>query len=533
MKNIIEKIKAKIVKTKNEEKDEVKFSISFGDFTDYCKNHALLITLTILILALAHGGNIFYNNMGIDTQMFIEIPDFEYNWLGIGRFGLLVEKFLLGLNYFSPYYAGVLFFIFLVASNVVLYYTFYKITNKDFGLINLCIPIIAFTSPIFVEQFIYQLQYAEISSAIFLTSIATLFIFTWLKNKNLLYCLFGIVCLVISFASYQSFVGLYIAFCIFAYVLMFENEEKSKTPFKDIVKLIVTFGIALLGYQVMIRILPSDTRYLDSSFFWGSYPLRSIYEFIVNHMKDVIKGNGNYYNLGYTIGAILFVITIAYKVLKQKDIQKTSGKVWFILAGLAFIATPFYMVLALGHAPLIRAQLILPFTVAFLIMFVSYYCFQNKWTKYIAMILIVYVFQTQMYMTQTLYYTDKMRNESDIQTAYEIIHDLGENGVKENNVVAIVGHRDARLNPVCKTGETVGVSLFTTNYNAAPYYFHSSSIILRLFKCLGYSYTLATPEQIQEARIEAQNMPVWPEEGSIKTYNNYVIVKISEDELPL
>ena len=157
----------------------------------------------------------------------------------------------------------------------------------------------------------------------------------------------------------------------------------------------------------------------------------------------------------------------------------------------------------------------------------------NKWIKYIAMILIVYVFQTQMYMTGTLYYTEKMRNETDIQTAYEIIHDLGENGIKEKNVLAIVGHRDAKLNPVCKTGETVGISLFTTNYAAAPYYFHSSSIILRLFKCLGYSYNLATPEQIQEARVEAQSMPVWPAKESIKIHNGYVIVKISEDELPL
>ena len=38
-------------------------------------------------------------------------------------------------------------------------------------------------------------------------------------------------------------------------------------------------------------------------------------------------------------------------------------------------------------------------------------------------------------MTETLYYTDKMKNESDIQIAYEIIHDLAEKGIKENNVI--------------------------------------------------------------------------------------------------
>ena len=138
-----------------------------------------------------------------------------------------------------------------------------------------------------------------------------------------------------------------------------------------------------------------------------------------------------------------------------------------------------------------------------------------------------------MFMTQTLYYTDKMRNNSDIQIAYQIIEDLEEKGIKEGTKLAIIGHKDAKLNPICITGETVGISLFTMNYAVQPYYVNSNGIIIRLFKCLGYDYKEAKPEQTAEARIIAKDMPVWPEEGGIKIKDDYVVIKISEDELPI
>ncbi len=516
-----------------EPKNGKNFNISLHDFTQYCMEHALLITLTITIMALTHGNNIFYNNLGIDTQMFIENPTFTYNWMGIGRFGLLIERFILHLTSFSPYYAGIIFFSFLVASNIVLYYTFYKISHIDFGLINLCIPCIALTSPIWVEQFVYMLQYAEIACAIFLTALATLWIFTWIENKQCVYAILGIICLVISFASYQTFICLYIAFCIFSFILLLAKKDENTSAFIIILKLFITFLIALVGYRILIKILPSNTEYIDNSFFWGSYPLHSIFELIIGHIKDVVKGNGNYYNLGYTIGSIAFMSIIFYQFLNKKYFHKKSNAIWYLLSAIAFIGTPFYMVLTIGNASFIRTQFVLPFTEALLILFVTYYGCKQKWVKYIAIFLVICIFEEQMYMTQTLYYTDKMRNHFDIQTAQSIIEDLEAHGAKEGMPLAIVGHKEAKLNPVCKMGETVGVSMFTLNYNIEPFYIHSSSMIIRLLKCLGYHYVVVSPEQMYEARKTAQNMSVWPEEGSILPYHGYYIIKISEDELPL
>ncbi len=522
-----------IVKLKDKFKNTKPSSISLKDFSEYCKTHSLLIIITMFIIFLTHGSNLFYNNLGIDTQVFVEKPAFEYNWLGIGRYGLLLEKNLLGLSEYCPYFAGIIFIFFLVISNIILYYSFYKLSNKELGLLNLCIPIIAFTHPVFVEQFVYMLQCAEISFAISLTALSTLFIFTWIKEKKLMYAILGIIGLVICFATYQSFVALYIAFCIFAFIMMFEDEKNNEKNFKTVIKLIISFIISLAIYKISIKLLPSYSAYIDDSFFWGKYPIRAILENIINYIKEVFLGTGIYFNKGYFIGALLFGIVSIYEIFRNKNSLKLSEKVLYILSIIAFMGTPFYMIIAIGHSPFIRTQFILPFTEAFMFMYASYYLFENKWLKYISIISIFFVFQCQMVTTQRLYYTDHMRNESDIQMAYEIADDLGELGFTEDKKVAIIGHKEARLNAVCQVGETVGKSIFSTGYDVSPYYTNSSSVILRLFRCLGMQYYKCTSEQIKEARIIAKDMTVWPKEGSIKEYNGFVIIKISEDDLPL
>ena len=80
-------------------------------FADYCKNHGALIAITLAIIALAHGSYIFSNNFGIDTQVFVQEPEFDYNWEGIGRFGLLLERDFLFLKPFSDFFNTEIFHI--------------------------------------------------------------------------------------------------------------------------------------------------------------------------------------------------------------------------------------------------------------------------------------------------------------------------------------------------------------------------------------------------------------------------------------
>ena len=49
---------------------------------------------------------------------------------------------------------------------------------------------------------------------------------------------------------------------------------------------------------------------------------------------------------------------------------------------------------------------------------------------------------------------------------------------------------------------------------------------------MGFDMQHASEEQVKMARKEAIDMPVWPEEGSVKDCGEYITVKLSEDKWP-
>lgn len=509
-------------------KNENNFEVSLKDFINYSQNHVLLIIITITIIILAHGANIFYNNLGIDSQVFIQYPDFDYNWEGLGRFGLLLERDLLYLNPYVSYYAGILMIVFIILTCLIMFYTFYKISSKDFGLINLCIPLICFTHPVFVEQFLFKLQCAEVAFGAFITSVSILWIFSWIKTDNYIYAILGTLLLVLSFASYQSFIFIYITMCIFGFILL--NEDGiSRSNFKTIIKLLVSFSIAFIVYQYIIRYV---FLYLDFEIRWGHDSKKAILFTIINHIKNILIGSGPHYNLGYTSGLIICFIILIMKMIKGKDTK--INKAWYFLSfGMLFIS-PFFLAISQGNTPLLRSQLALPYCEAFLIMFATYYLFKNKYLKYIPLLIIFFTVGAQMSITETFYYTDIFKNDFEIEISNQIIHDLKAKGIEENNTIVILGYKDPPFNNICKPGEIVGSSSYNANHYAYPYYMYSTSNIMGVWRCLGYNYRECTAEQAEKARkaAEQEDIPNWPEEGSIVKCEDFYIVKISDDELP-
>ena len=98
-------------KGKNNTEISVLDRISLKGFIDYVQNNVLLIILTILLLLVTHGYLLFNNNIGIDTDSFITIPEGNHNWLQIGRYGLVVEKYILNLDSYNIFYADMCYII--------------------------------------------------------------------------------------------------------------------------------------------------------------------------------------------------------------------------------------------------------------------------------------------------------------------------------------------------------------------------------------------------------------------------------------
>ena len=59
----------------------------------------------------------------------------------------------------------------------------------------------------------------------------------------------------------------------------------------------------------------------------------------------------------------------------------------------------------------------------------------------------------------------------------------------------------------------------------------SSSFLLSFFETLGHVFNRPTTEDMNEAYEMAENMPVYPIEGSIKESDNLIVIKIGETKI--
>ncbi len=525
-------------KEKAEKKDlKVLDKITFKSFLDYLENHILLIILTILILFVTHGYLMFNNNIGIDTDSFITIPEGNHNWLLIGRYGLVLEKYILNLDSYNIFFAETLFMMFLVVFCVVTYYAIYILSGKDFKLLNLVLPLVGLTHPLFVEQFIFLLQSAQISFTLFLTVLSILCIYKWVVDKKFIYGIFNIALLVLILGTYQSFIPVYIAFCVFAFILLCENNEFNFKDNKDfwvqILKLVSTFAVAFIIYQIILKCMKVDMGYLNQSNAWlRDNPINCIKR-TYYHFLQLLRAEGNYYNFGLPIALMgVLIIGIINSIKTKQNLNKFNKVIYFLVYGV-FLATPLFLTLYLGNPAALRTQFYLPVIEALAFILVGYYITKLPKFRSVAMVaafvIICLVYFEQGSITSKLYYGDHQTRENDIQIAYELIHDMQEFGIKEGDMIYFYGHFDDKMNKSAMSGEAIGYSLFENGWMMNPLYWFSTESILKLFRALGYEYTLMPSEFAEGAKEYAEEIEAcWPEEGCMIKTDKYYVVKLAE-----
>ena len=69
----------------------------------FFKTHVKLIIFNCVLVAIIFGSRIFNTNITIDTDIMIVYPETTYNWLNIGRWGLILLQKVFGMRWFNPY----------------------------------------------------------------------------------------------------------------------------------------------------------------------------------------------------------------------------------------------------------------------------------------------------------------------------------------------------------------------------------------------------------------------------------------------
>jgi hypothetical protein len=255
---------------------------------------------------------------------------------------------------------------------------------------------------------------------------------------------------------------------------------------------------------------------------------------VLGYGYRVVTGVGEAYTASYAICLVLLLALVVSLIARRR-----KGAVWYLLGGLGLAASPFYLCIITGSETVSRAQLMLPFTCALILMFLLQCLCGTEGLKFrsraaalcaLAALLCLYLDTVPL---MRLFYTEDVVRRADEITAVRIIDELEDfASVHAGKSVVFIGHLEGQRNASSYSDDAdmyVCGSVFGFDYGAEPKYFYSSHRILGYFQTLGFSYTKLSQEVMPEAYECARDMTCWPSEGSIQEFEHFVIVKLSEE----
>lgn len=513
----------------------------FEMFVDYVKKHKYLWLWAVIFTFICHGSMMLGNSVGIDTEEIITAKDSLYNgWLATGRHGLVALKWLSDSLVFFPLFAGVGTLAFTVAACILWCFLFHYVSGKDNlgGTVTFIGILVSHT--ILTEQYYFKLQSMEVAFSFALMAVCLLLShqFAIKKKKRLLFGVFPMMLLL--FSVYQVFNALYIMGAVVCFLLHYffivtkadaeENKAAAKALWMYILRFAGVFLIGFLANQLITKLFFTTTEYLSNQIYWGKDTFEECVKNIFGNVLQVALGS----NIFYTKTFSLYVLLICAGAACTLKHTRTKGKVLGILSVLLLFMTPFYMTLLCGGPTVHRAELVMPYTVAFM----GYVVFLfgeklnkgKKLVQVLAVCLGIMTVYTQTRYTLALNYTDRVRYDSDVRVAVSLINDImAVQNADCSYPVVFIGAHEAELNASCIYGDCIGRSIFAWDTDVEPYGYHNSKRIIGFMGTMGVDFVRATIEETAVAYQYSSSMEAcWPAEGSIQLTDDIIVVKLSK-----
>lgn len=447
-----------------------------------------------------------FQTIGYDTDEWILAPEATLeHWLGIGRYSLVFLKQIFGclnnlnmlniLTYINIFIYTVLFIWFLNLDKE-------KVNIKK----DLICGVALVSSPIFLEQYYFTLQSAEVSFGMILIVLSFITTYKFLAQKRYVWCIVTYLILIFCFGIYQSFINLYVLGVLICLYKL--NNENTRNNLKKISVCFLIFVTAVVSYicisnlAISILEVPSS-EYLSIGWFKESFSKSCLTVVIV--IGRIVLGHGNVLNLSYTA-------CLVYTILKMwKSKKKISWKNFYLIS---LLAVPFLLnVLTASHL-LIRSVLCIPVLCAF----IYYEFFQNS---KVFDILICGFLLSQIVHCALLTCSEYARYKEDIAISKRI---YSECNADSNTVVVFRGIREQEANRRTFTGQAMGNSFYewsSDNRNA------DEIRIMYFMKLQGLELQYPTDVEMEQAnQIVIQS--AYPHNGYIVKENGVYYVNLGE-----
>lgn len=500
-----------------------------------------------IFLLITYGIKVFNVSISHDTEAIISAPDFLYgSWYELGRFGLIFLKKILGTYIFNPFAASLLMFVTMVLNGIIWEYLFCWLGRtenaKSRAAYIWIFPAVFFTSMIMAEQSGFLLQAYEVNVALLMLALALLNLYKlFLDGGGWYQCIPAIVCCIVAFSTYQSFVPLFTAGAAMCFMIVYDrmaSREKGSITFifcwKLIGMLIAVFLISFILYQglnmmILTGMGKKTTSYLTDQILWGTVPVKECIHNILKHVYDVFRGTSIFYPLTYLV---VYIAAVLYLIIRIGE--KKACYLMYFLAGGFVLLSPFLMTILMGSTPAARTEILLPFVAGFFFQYLTEYLADKRGgvghaCSTAAIVAIVCFTMHQSLFAAKLYYTQYVQYEEDVRLAVKITDRIDQLNLGEypQEPVVFVGRRIPQKNAAVfedQDLELIGRSFFEVCFSSE----HGTWVLNHFLDTLGYSYVMPDKEQIAVADKEAADMPVWPDVGSVAVKDGVIIVKLGQ-----
>ena len=504
-------------------------------FAAFAGGHKGVIIVLVLALLFVYGAQIFYYSVSIDGEAaLISEREILKSWLTIDRYGLLITKTLFGLDRFVPFVSN--FLMVLALGFSAFFFDFcvneWAGSSKRYRLFYYIFPVAYITAPCLAEQFYFSLQSFEVAWAMLLCIFSVYCFSRRLFRKNsILWTVPGFICMIWAFATYQSFVGVFIAVALVSFLLVYQNGGIT-VPKKNFwlfcgLKYIAAFVIGFAAYMLIGRLIRENfnlvSAYLDNQMVWKTEGASAALHYILGDAARIYAGfMPTFFSRLFT--PVMLLCTLLLIVRGRR--MKRSGFLIYLAACALLMVSPLFLSVYSGfHQPL-RGQLTYVFVFAFFLAGLTTVTRKalSAVCCLIGAVVSLYHGQTVTQLFHTAYVT--YNQDRDLAAAvYNRVSQVGADAGMEKYTVVFVGTHSPVFTEDALLGEMIGKSFF--EWDSASYY-GSTGRIIAFCDPLGYEMEIPDEAQAAYAQEQAASMPTWPATGSVQASDGIIIVKLSE-----
>ncbi|MEI3434742.1 MAG: hypothetical protein BHW09_05840 [Clostridium sp. CAG:245_30_32] len=455
----------------------------------------------------------------------IQLGRFGIKYINLLRFGL-VNKFLI-----------ILISLAFLALAVVFITRTFEIKNK---IVIVIVSIIVAIAPQFTETYFF-IYCADAYCFAFLTASLTIFFLKKAEKKKWNYII-AIICTILTCSMYQAYLGVILGLTVIYAIDQLLKNRDIKQVILNALKNTVVIGAGVILYYVILKIILAVLETSLASYKGanglGLNTIKKLPESIFNAYKDFYRFfftnkiiNNTYYNR-IKINLVIFVISFIGLIINLAKMDKDKKLLKIALIGIAIICFPIAVNIMNLVAPETKINLVTGPGIITSIVFLA--VIYNKLedtlvsniVKYMYIILILILANTYVientftYMCRQETYRNYYTIASDIYSkATELDEYSADKKWLFSNVIKFKARDLERTNGfISSDNET------WNNYNglAQNYGFFDKYLGIKIKICTRDEYNKIVNSE------EFKNMPIYPNNGSIKIINNIIVIKISD-----